>query len=53
MSCASAPHVEGECEPSPTLSRSLGTSSLQLEPPMALRSTERAGAGNRVCTGMA
>ncbi len=37
----------------PTLSRSPGTSGLQLEPPMALPSTGRAGVGSRVCTGTA
>ncbi len=49
-SYVSALPVGGGCEPSPTLSRSLGTSSLQLEPPRALPSTGIAGAGSRVCT---
>ncbi len=49
--CVSALPVGGGCERSSTLSRSLGTSGLQLEPPMALPSTGRAGVGSRVCTG--
>ncbi len=36
---------------SPTLSRSPGTSSPQLEPPMALPTRRRAVVRNRVCTG--
>ncbi len=40
----------GGCELSPILSRSLGTSGLQLETLMALPSTGRAGVGSRVCT---
>ncbi len=46
--CVSALPAGGGCGLSPTLSRSLGTSGLQLEPPMALPSTGRAGVGSRV-----
>ncbi len=49
--CVSALPIRGGCELSPILSRSLGTSGLQLESPMALPSTGRAGVGSRVCTG--
>ncbi len=52
-SYVSALPVRGGCEPSPTFSDLLETNRLQLESLRALTSTERAGAGSRVCTGRA
>ncbi len=46
ISSASALHVEAGRELSPTLSRSLGTNNPQLEPPKALPTKGRAGAGS-------